>query len=153
MPIVLGVAAALWILLVLAVIGAVLVGALVASMLRHMLHGFNDTQEPRAWDPFPLDAADEDLTSDDLTEEEEEGEDWVPGDRSHCRPEDATAWWWSPEGSAPELVINTGRRPGASAVAEKPATAKMRIWTIHPDHTAHYQDDALDCPWCSSDPA
>jgi hypothetical protein len=152
MPIVLGAAAVLWMLLVLAVVGAVLVGIVVASTMRRMLPPVDDERNPLVMHPTPLEG-DEDSRSDDYEADLDEADDWVSVGWSNADPGYATAWWWSPEGSAPELVIDTGRRPGASAVAEPPPIAEHRIWTIHPDHTAHYMDEAGDCPWCRNDPA
>src|SRR5579871_1083845 len=146
MPIVLGLAAALWMLLVLAVIGAVLVGAAVASLIGHMLRGLDDQAEPYFREPTPLDAMEADSTFDDFNDVD----DRVAHYSSNPHPGEVTAWWWSPEGAAPELVIDTGRRPAASAVADEPRTPKKQIWTIHLDHSAHYQDEAGDCAWCRS---
>jgi hypothetical protein len=106
MPIVVGITAALWILLILAAIGAVLVGVLVMSMVGDLLHGSRRRRAGAVWVSAPL--------------LEVEGDD-----------ED-------------------------SAVAEKDATrraaALSQIWTIHPDHTAHWQDEPGACPWCANDP-
>jgi hypothetical protein len=143
MPIVLGVAVALWMLLVLAVIGVIVVGTVVLAVIRRVLRVPHDEPGRAVWEPTLVDK-DEDSAFDEL----DETGDWTGGGWSTYRPEHAEAWWWSPRGSPPELVIDTGHRPGASAVAERPATAKNQIWTIHPDHTAHFEDEATDCAWC-----
>jgi hypothetical protein len=144
MPVVIGIAVAVWILLVLAVIGAVLVGTLVLSMAEDVRRGFEHRRAGPAWDSRPLEADDNDSTSEDLGNAEE----WVRYGWSDTLPAEATAWWWSPGGSAPELVIDAGGRSSPSTVADK----RNQIWTIHPDHTAHWQDDAADCPWCRNEP-
>lgn len=60
MPIVVGIAAALWILLALAVIGAVLLGTLVLSMTGDMLHRFRHRRAGSTWACTPLHAYDRD---------------------------------------------------------------------------------------------
>ena len=149
MPIVVGIVAVLWVLLVLVVIGAVLVGALVLSVVRNIQVRFGYRRTNPAWGSALPAVSDQDRTVDDLGEVM----DWqrMSGGGSYRSPSDATAWWWSTRGSDPDTMVIDGYRSGATAVAEKPATqhpAANQIWTIHPDHTAHWQDEAGDCPWC-----
>ena len=151
MPIMVGIAAALWLLLVLAVIAAVFVETLVLSMIRNILNRFRHGPADSAWVSALPGTGDQRSTIDDL----DEVEDWLPGGWSHTSPGDATAWW-STGGPAPEtMVIDEEHTSGATAVAEKRATHHTavinQIWTIHPDHTAHWQDEARDCPWCRNE--
>ncbi|MBO0885042.1 MAG: hypothetical protein J2P17_32865 [Mycobacterium sp.] len=150
MPIVVGVAIALWILLLLAAIGAVLVGGMVLSTIEDTLDRLRHDHAGSAWRPTPLDVDGEDdpRTVDDPDETEE----WLSDSWSYRSPTDATAWWWSPGGSSTEMVIDARHTSGTTAVAEKHAATHNQIWTIHPDHSAHWQDEAGDCPWCRNEP-
>jgi hypothetical protein len=148
MPIVVGIAAALWILFILATIGAVLVCVLVTALTADVLDGFR-RRPAAASDPSPLEVVDQHSTTDDL----DALEDWLPSEFPYWSSD--TAWWWSAGGSAPEIVIDGRHKPTSTAVAAREATgmaARNQIWTIHPDHSAHWQDQAGDCPWCRNDP-
>ena len=79
MPIIVGIAAALWLLLVLAVIAAVFVETLVLSMIRNILNRFRDGPADSAWVSALPDTGDQRSTIDDL----DEVEDWLPGGRSY----------------------------------------------------------------------
>ena len=54
------------------------------------------------------------------------------------------------------IVIDDDPRTGTTAVADgwtgQQTAPTRQIWTIHPDHTAHWQDEAGECPWCRDDP-
>jgi hypothetical protein len=144
MPAVVAMLVVLWILLVLTVVGAV--------VLANMLHRLRHRPIGSARVFTPLDADDQDSTIDDP----DDVEHWLRYEWSYTSPVEATAWWWSPAGSAPQpVVIEGGYRSGAAAVAEKPArqqtAAIKQIWTIHPDHTAHWEDEASGCPWCRNE--
>jgi hypothetical protein len=148
MPLVVGIAAALWVLVVLAVIGAVLVGTLVLSMTDDMRKRFGHQRASSAGFT-PLEADDQGFTIRDFVETE----DWHPYGWSDITP----ASWWSDAASARETIVIDGGYPtSATAVADKrttsPTVAIKQIWTIHPDHTAHWQDEAGDCPWCRNEP-
>jgi hypothetical protein len=144
MPIVVGIVLALTILLVLGVIGAALVGeAYYRSRQRYV-----DLKVG----PTPLDVDDGNAPAEDP----DELEDWLASGW-HSMPADEKAWWWSGDVFAPETVVIEGSRgSSATAVAEggtpEHTAAKSQVWTIHPDHTAHWEDEAGDCPWCRNEP-
>ena len=103
------------------------------------------------WKDAAPEAYEEDVTLDDRGE-------WLPTTWSYRSATDASVSGPSGVESVPEtIVIIGGQRAGKTAIAEERASqqsaAAKQIRTIHPDHTAHWQDEARDCQWCRDEAA
>jgi len=152
-----GIAAALLLLLTLAVIGAALVVVLVVTIIGRILDRFGHQRAGWAWDGGQVvsgsvipEECNEDLLLDDLEES-------PPIAWSYSSPLEASVSGPGGVESVPEIVIIGGRRADNNAAAEGGAfqqtAAGKQMWTIHPDHTAHWQDEAGDCQWCRDEAA
>jgi len=131
MPILSGIAAVLLLVFILMGTVAVIIGLLVMPVIQNMLDRPRPQRAVSEWD--------------------DDDEEPVQAGRSEASPAEVHVWWSAGDSPAETFVVGGSQRAGATAVAERP-TKVQQIWTIHPDHTSHWQDEAGDCKWCRADP-